>query len=155
VVGVLAVLLVVAVGAGCTSLGQAKRAIPAIAKPINDIVEFGFDPDDNALSVAVEQMLDARGIRVKLLFTPQVRQQRGDKEYTYDEVQTRYLLRVRSEDLDICRPEGSRQMHFNISVIDFQNRQRVLLMNGRFGCSDTLVREFGNWLSSSQVSSSR
>lgn len=133
---------------GCTSVGHEKRAIPQIAKPIGEVMEFGFDPDDNELSVAVEKLLDARGIQVKLLSTPQVRQQRGDKEYTYDEVQTRYVLRVRSVDLDTCVPEGSRQMHFKISVTDFQTRKRVLVMNGEYGCRDTILKEFDKWLSS-------
>ena len=137
---------------GCTSVGHEKRAIPKIAKPIGEVVEFGFDPDDNDLSVAVEKLLDARGVRVKLLSTPQVRQQRGDKEYTYDEVQTRYVLRVRSVDLDTCVPEGSRQMHFSLSVTDFQKRQRVLVMKGEFGCRDTIVREFDKWLSTARAS---
>jgi len=132
---------------GCTSMGNQTRAIPRIAKPTEPILEVGFDPDDNALSVAVEKLLDARGVKVKLVSTPQVRQQRGDKEYTYDEVQTRYLLRVRSEDLDRCIPEGSRQMHFNISVIDFQERTRVFLQNGEFGCQDTILKYFRDWLS--------
>jgi hypothetical protein len=137
---------------GCTSAGNEKRAIPKIAKPIGEIVEFGFDPDDNELSVAIEKLLDARGIRVKLLSTPQVRQQQGEKEYTYDEVQTRYVLRVRSVDLDTCLPEGSRQMHFSISVTDFQNRERVLIMKGEFGCRDTIVREFEKWLTGGRAS---
>jgi hypothetical protein len=136
---------------GCTSLGHEKREIPKIARPTGEIVEFGFDSDDNELSVAVENFLDKRNIQVKLLSTPQVRQQRGDKEYTYDEVQTRYVLRVRSVDLDKCVPEGSRQMHFNISVTDFQKRQRVLVMNGRFGCRDTIVNEFDKWLSTGGI----
>jgi len=33
-------------------------------------------------------------------------------------------LRVRSTDLDRCVPEGSRQMHFNVSVLDYQERNR-------------------------------
>lgn len=132
---------------GCTSMGNQTRAIPKIAKPTERILEFGFDPDDNALSIAVEKLLDARGVKVKLVSTPQVRQQRGDKEYTYDEIQTRYLLKVRSEDLDRCVPEGSRQMHFTISVTDFQERKRVFLQNGEFGCQDTILKYFAEWLS--------
>jgi hypothetical protein len=132
--------------AGCTSLGQQARAIPRIAKPIDRISEIGFDGDDNELSVAIEKLLDDRGVRARILSTPQVRVQRGDKEYTYDEVQTRYVLRVRSTDLDKCVPEGSRQMHFNVSVVDFQERSRVFLMNGEFGCKDTLVSSFDRWL---------
>lgn len=133
--------------AGCTSMGNQTRAIPKIAKPTEQILEFGFDPDDNALSIAIEKLLDARGVKVKLVSTPQVRQQRGDKEYTYDEIQTRYLLKVRSEDLDRCLPEGSRQMHFTISVTDFQERKRVFLQNGEFGCQDTILKYFNEWLS--------
>lgn len=131
---------------GCTSLGHESRAIPKIAKPTANIVEFGFDSDDNTLSVALERLLDRHGILVSLLSTPQVRQQYGDKEYTYDEVQTRYVLRVRSTDLDLCLPEGSRQMHFEISVTDFETRQRVLLMKDKFGCCDAIVTAFEEWL---------
>jgi hypothetical protein len=133
---------------GCTSTGHERRSAPKIAKAVGPIAEFGFDSDDNELSVAVEKMLDARGIRAKLLSAPEVRQKRGDKEYTYDEVQTRFVLKVRSIDLDRCVPEGSRQMHFQIAVTDFQTRQRVFLMKGEFGCRDTLVREFEQWLNS-------
>src|SRR5919197_1238458 len=119
---------------GCTSLGHQTRAVPKIAKPLDRIVEVGFDADDNELAVAIENLLEARGVRVRILSTPQVRLQRGDKEYTYEEVQTRYVLRVRSTDLDHCVPEGSRQMHFNVSVVDYQERNRVFLMSGKFGC---------------------
>jgi hypothetical protein len=132
---------------GCTSIGHEKRAAPKIAREVGPITEFGFDSDDNDLSVAVEKFLDSRGIRLKLLSTPQVRQQKGEKEYTYDEVQTRYVLKVRSTDLDTCIPEGSRQMHFDISVTDFQTRQRVLVMKGQYGCRDTIIKEFEKWLS--------
>lgn len=133
--------------AGCTSLGHQTRAVPKIAKPTGPITEFGFDGDDNELSVAIEKLLDERGVRARILSTPQVRVQRGDREYTYDEVQTRYVLRVRSQDLDKCVPEGSRQMHFSVSVVDFQERSRVFLLNGEYGCKDTLVGSFGRWLS--------
>ena len=133
---------------GCSSMGHEKRAVPKIARPIGEVSEFGFDPDNNELAVAIEKLLDSRGIKVKLVSSPKVRQQRGEKEYTYDEVQTRYVLKVRSLDLDTCLPEGSRQMHFDISVVDFQKRQRVLIMSGKFGCRDTIVREFDKWLSS-------
>lgn len=132
---------------GCTSLGHETRSTPKFAKPTDKIVEVGFDGDDNELSVAIEKLLEDRGgVKVKILSRPKVREQRGDKEYTYDEVQTRYVLRVRSVDLDTCIPEGSRQMHFNVSVVDFQERNRVFLMSGEFGCKDTLVRNFESWL---------
>jgi hypothetical protein len=142
----IAVVLMTFVITGCTSLGNEKRSTPKVAKPANSMVEIGIDGDDNELSIAIENLLDNHGVKVKILATPQVRQIRGDKEYTYDEVQTRYVLRVRSKDLDTCLPEGSRQMHFNVSVTDFQERRRIFLMNGEFGCKDTLVRTFENWL---------
>lgn len=142
-----AVFVVAATLVACTSLGHQTRAVPKIAKPVGPITEFGFDGDDNELSVAIEKLLDELGVRAKILSTPQVRVQRGDREYTFDEVQTRHVLRVRSEDLDKCVPEGSRQMHFNVSVVDFQERARVFLMNGEYGCKDTLVSSFGQWLS--------
>lgn len=130
---------------GCTSLGHESRSIPKFEKQTGKIVEVGFDGDDNELSVAIEKLLEDREVKVKILSRPKVREQRGDKEYTYDEVQTRYVLRVRSVDLDNCMPEGSRQMHFNVSVVDFQERNRVFLMRGEFGCKGTLLRNFENW----------
>jgi len=141
VVALVAVLL-----AGCTSMGHEARAVPRIARPTERIVELGIDGDDNELAVAIERMLDDHGVKVTILSTPQVRETRADREYTYEEVQTRYVLRVRSTDLDKCVPEGSRQMHFNVSVTDFQERRRTFLMSGEFGCRDTLVRSFERWL---------
>ena len=134
----------------CTSLGHQGRAEPQIAKPVGKITEVSIDGDDRALAVAVEKMLDARGIRTMVIAAPRVRVQQGDREYTYDEVQTRYVVRVRSVDLDTCVPEGSRQMHFNLSVMDYETRSRVFLLNGEFGCRDTLLASFGNWLSKAQ-----
>lgn len=131
---------------GCTSIGHEARSTPKFAKSTDKFVEVGFDGDENELSVAIEKLLEDRGVKVKILSSPKVREQREGKEYTYDEVQTRYVLRVRSVDLDTCVPEGSRQMHFNVSVVDFQERNRVFLMSGEFGCKDTLVRNFGGWL---------
>ena len=131
----------------CTSLGHQGRAAPKIAKATEPFTEIGFDGDDNDLSIALEKLLEERGIKVRILSTPQVREQRGDKEYTFEEVQTRYVLQVRSEDLDRCVPEGSRQMNFNVSVIDFKERSRVFLMTGHHGCQNTLVNAFGQWLS--------
>lgn len=143
----IAITLLVTLATGCTSIGHQSRAVPRIAKATPPILEVGFDPDDNELAVAVEKLLEGRGIKVRLLSTPQVRQQRGDKEYTFEEVQTRYVVRVRSEDLDTCLPEGSRQMHFHISVVDFEERSRVFLMSGEYGCQDTLLETFDDWLS--------
>lgn len=133
---------------GCASLGHETRSTPKFAKPTDKIVEVGFDGDENELSVAIEKLLEDRGVKVKILSSPKVREQRGDKEYTYNEVQTRYLLQVSSADYDgTCIPEGSRFMwHFKVAVTDFQERNRVFLMSGQSGCKDTLVRNFEGWL---------
>jgi len=132
---------------GCTSLGHQDRSVPQIAKPIPKISAIAIDGDDHALAVGVEKLLDARGIRAHVLAAPRVQVQQGDRTYTYDEVQSRYVVRVRSVDLDTCLPEGSRQMHFHLSVMDYQTRTRVFLLDGEFGCRDTLLTSFGNWLS--------
>lgn len=146
---VLGALVVAALGlTGCTSLGHEERAKPKIAKRITAVTEFGFDGDDNELSLAVQQYLEEKGMKLTLLSTPRVREWRGDKEYTYDEVQTRYVVGVRSIDLDTCIPEGSRQLsQFSIIVTDFKTRQKVLIMKGEFGCRNTLVKEFAKWFS--------
>lgn len=142
------IVIVVTLLGACTSLGHQDRTLPKITKSIEKISEIGFDGDDNELSVAIESYVSSIGIRPKILSAPQVRVQKDGKEYTYDEVQTRYVLRVRSVDLDTCVPEGSRQMHFSVSVTDFEERSRVFLMSGSYGCKDTLVRTFGEWIGS-------
>lgn len=84
---------------------------------------------------------------MKLLETSRVRETAGNKVYTYNEGQTRYVFRVESDDQDRCIPEGSRQMSFAITVTDYTERSRVLLMKGEHGCRDTIVNEFDKWLS--------
>ena len=134
----------------CTSLGHQARAVPKIAKPAPPLQEVALDGDDNALAIGIEQLLERRGMKVRIPSRPEVREQRGDKEYTYLEVQTRYLIRVRSDDLDTCVPEGTRQMHFTISVVDFEERSRIFLMTGDFGCQGTLLKQFEQWLDRSK-----
>jgi hypothetical protein len=131
---------------GCTSLGQQGRAAPLIAKPAPALTEIGFDSDDHELGIAIEKMLDARGVKVRILSEPEVREVSGNKEYIYREVQTRYVLRVRSSDYSMCVPEGSRQMDFAVTVTDYNERSRLLVMQGEHGCKDTLVREVSKWL---------
>jgi hypothetical protein len=132
---------------GCTSIGQAGRAAPLIAKPVSAFSEIGFDGDDNELSIAIEKLLDARGVKARILATPEVRETEGNKEYRYKEVQTRYVLRVRSTAEGSCIPEGSPQMNFSLTVTDYVERNRVLVMRGDHACRDTIVREFEKWLS--------
>lgn len=144
-----AVGLVALAFVGCTSVGHEVREIPKLAKPTERITEIGFDPDDNALAAAIEQYLTTRGVKVTLLDTPRVRERRADKEYAYGEVQTRYVLSVSSDDLDRCVPEGSRQMNFSITVVDYQSRQRLFIMNGHHGCLDSILKQFDRWFTAS------
>ncbi len=136
--------------AGCTSLGHGGREEPKVARPVGVIQEVGIDGDDNTLAVGVENLLESRGIKARMLSTKGVREQRGDKEYEYDESRTRYVVRVRSLDRDHCMPGGGRQMDFYISVMDLQERTRVFLMNGDHGCEDSILQKFDAWLERTQ-----
>src|SRR5438309_1559225 len=109
----------------CTSLGHSGREAPLIAKPIGHISEITLDGDDNELAIAIENALDAKGIIVRTVFAPQVKQTTPDREVTYNQLTTRYVIRASSIDRDKCLPEGSRQMDFNIVVTDYQEHQRV------------------------------
>ena len=116
---------------GCTSLGHDTRSTPQISKAIEPVKEFGFDSDNHELSIGIKDLLTSRGYKVEAL---------------HSGVQTRYVLRVRSTDLDTCIPEGSRQMHFNVSVADSVTGERVLLIANQYGCKDTIINRFDQWL---------
>jgi hypothetical protein len=140
-------LLIIAVLlAGCTSLGHGGRAEPKVARATPPIAEIGIDGDDNELAVALENALDERGVKVKIIHAPAVMEVRGDRIVSYDEVQTRYVLQVRSTDAGRCVPEGSRQMHFYVTLIDYTEQRRVFLSEGVNGCKDTIVKSFMGWL---------
>lgn len=128
-------------------MGHAGREAPKIARVGDPIREIGLDADEGELSIALERLLEQHGVKVRLLGTRGVRELRGDKEYSYEEVQTRYVVRVRSTDLDKCMPEGSRQMDFYIQVTDYVERSRLFLMNGDHGCKDSILKRFEEWLS--------
>ena len=55
--------------------------------------------DENELSSTIENFLEAIGKKIRILGTPQVKMKTVAKEYNYDEVQTRYVVRLRSTDL--------------------------------------------------------
>lgn len=129
--------------AGCTSLGHESRAQPQIERPLptepNAVAVVG----SGELSTAIELMLVSRGIRVH---ASPIRVQDVDGDNPGAPVLTsRYVINVTSVDLDMCLPEGSRQMHFNISVVDLVADERLLVMSGDFGCKDTLVQRFQRW----------
>ena len=129
--------------AGCTSLGHESRAQPQIERPLptepNAVAVVG----SGELSTALELVLVSRGVRVH---ASPIRVQAVDGDNPGAPVLTsRYVINVNSVDLDMCVPEGSRQMHFNISVVDLVADERLFVMSGDFGCKDTLVRRFERW----------
>lgn len=139
VAGLLAATLV-----GCTSLGHEERAQPQIER------KLGARPDSVAvvgsgeLSIAIELLLVSRGVAVHASPTQVVLG--DDKRIQSSKTVARYVANVTSVDQDMCVPEGSRQMHFHISVVDLVNNQRVFGMSGDYGCKDTIVRRFEQWL---------
>jgi hypothetical protein len=134
----------------CTSLGHSGREAPLIAKSIGHISEITLDGDDNELAIAIEKALDAKGITVRTVFAPQVKEKTTEREITYNQLTTRYVIRVSSVDYDKCLPEGSRQMDFNIVVTDYQEHQRMFVMHGEHGCKDSIVSKFMKWLEAAQ-----
>lgn len=127
-------------------MGHAGREEPLIAKPIGHISEITLDGDDNELSIAIEKALEDGGIEVHTVFAPEVRDKSSEREIKYNQVSTRYVVRVASDDYDQCLPEGSRQMDFNIVVTDYQEHKRVLVMHGEHGCKNSIVERFMKWL---------
>lgn len=135
---------------GCTSLGQETRAVPLVAKPIKLTSPVTLDGDDGALALEVERQLDNLGFNVIVPTYVGVKEFSDNKEYTYTESASRFTVRVRSVDLDTCVPEGSRQMHFRVTVYDVVQRKRVYLSDGEYGCRDTIARQFTNWIRANQ-----
>ena len=37
-------------------------------------------------------------------------------------------------------------MHFHISVVDLLENRRVYALSGDYGCKDTIVKKFEQWL---------
>jgi S1-C subfamily serine protease len=132
---------------GCTSLGHAGRAVPHVAKPSVLPPMMVVDSDDNELGVAVEKMMLSLRIQVVLM---RVVARDGMPRPGTEESKAfpRFVVRVRSTDLDTCVPEGSRQMHFHVEVTDEQSRERIFLMRGEYGCRDTLVENLSSWFRS-------
>lgn len=138
----MALILIIAL-TGCTSLGHESRAQPQIERPLptkpNSVAVVG----SGELSIALELMLVSRGVRVH---ASPLRVETGNGNNLGAAVLTsRYVINVNSVDLDMCVPEGSRQMHFNVSVVDLVADERLFVMSGDYGCKDTLVRRFQRW----------
>lgn len=124
-----------AIAAGCTSLGHETRAIPQISRAVPEPqTQVVLAPGAGELSVALERLFESRGIRVL-----------ASADNTSKRPGARYLIAATSADLDICLPEGSRQMHFNIIVVDTVANQRAYVLSGQYGCQDTLLKQFETW----------
>lgn len=128
---------------GCTSLGHEGRAQPQIERQLSERPNEVAVTGSGELAIAVELMLVSHGINVHA--SPiQLIQDESSKKYDTKTI-TRYIVNVASTDLDVCIPEGSRQMHFNISVVDLVNNQRIFGMSGDYGCKDTILKRFERW----------
>lgn len=88
-----------------------------------------------SLPVALERLLEARGVKVLAL-----------PDNTTRRPGARYMVTATSFDLDTCVPEGSRQMHFDIVVLDTITNQRAFVLNGKYGCQTTVLKSFETWL---------
>ena len=134
---------VLALLSGCTSLGHESRAEPQLERKLpvrpNAVAVVG----SGELATATELLLVSRG--VKVYASPVQLKVDPKTNATTSEAVTRYVVNVTSVDLDVCLPEGSRQMHFNISVVDVLTNERVFFLSGDYGCKDTLVRRFERW----------
>ena len=128
---------------GCTSLGHEARVQPQIERPLGKRPDVVAIVGTGELAVAFELLMVSRGIKV--LASPTQIVSNAAPNARSSEPVTRYVVNVTSVDQDMCIPEGSRQMHFYISVVDLVENKRVIAMNGDYGCKDTIVRRFETW----------
>lgn len=129
--------------AGCTSLGHEGRAQPQIERKLQARPDVVAVVGSGELAIAVELMLVSHGVSVRA--SPvQVTIDENQKMRTSEAV-ARYVANVTSVDHDMCVPEGSRQMHFHISVVDLVNNERIFAMSGDYGCKNTIVQRFERW----------
>lgn len=127
--------------AGCTSLGHENRTEPQIERQLATRPDRVVVVGSGELVIAVEKLLVSKGIDVRLSQIPA----NSNPSVPASEHLTRYAMTVTSVDQDMCVPEGSRQMHFYISVVDTTENQRVFAMSGDYGCKDTIVSRFEKW----------
>ena len=140
-------LLAACITAGCSSLGHEARSVPLMSRQMQELPKkVTLVGNTGELSVAVEQLLERHGIEVMIRTDRGVKELQDEKEYSTVESSTRYTIDVRSVDLDVCVPEGSRQMNFAIVVYDMKDRKRIFVMRGDFGCKNTILDQFEKWL---------
>jgi len=128
---------------GCTSTGHEARAQPQIERKLSTRPDSVAVVGSGELSIAIELLLVSRGIAVYA--SPTQVTLGSDQKVQSSKTVARYIANVTSVDQDMCVPEGSRQMHFHISVVDLVNNQRVFAMSGDYGCKNTIVRRFEQW----------
>lgn len=145
-IGILALCLL----SGCTSLGHEARSIPKVSKPIERVEEFSldlgsgvsetieqgkevsFNSDSRELGNGIKELLISRGYKVKNF---------------QDGMSNKYVVSVRAVDLDTCLPEGSLQLQtFNVTVINSFTKEIVLQIDGNYGCKNTIIKRFDEWL---------
>lgn len=137
------ILLLVFVLQGCTSLGHEGRTEPQIERKLPTRPDVIAVNGSGELSTAIELLLVSRGVSVRASPVQVVFDE--NQKVKSSEAVSRYVANVTSVDHDMCIPEGSRQMHFHISVVDLVNNERIFAMSGDYGCKDTIVRRFENW----------
>ncbi len=129
---------------GCTSLGHEDRTIPQIAQKLNETPSEIAVVGSGELAIALEYMLVLHGLDV--LASPVQAVQDSNTNTLVSKAVAQYVVNVTSTDLDMCVPEGSRQMHFSITMVDLVSNERVFAMNGDYGCKDTIVKRFEGWM---------
>jgi hypothetical protein len=140
-ISIIAIALASFFTGGCTSIGHEERTEPQIEVSLAATPSIVAISGSGELSIAIELLLASRGVEV-LLSPLQI-----DQKSTVPKGKpVRYAITATSVDLDMCIPEGSRQMHFHISVVDLMENKRVYAMSGDYGCKDTIVRTFEKWL---------
>lgn len=138
-----AALVISLILTGCTSVGHATRTQPQIERKLASRPDVVAVVGSGELAVAVELLLVSKGISVRA--SPVQVTLDSDKNVKSSETVARYVANVTSVDHDMCVPEGSRQMHFHISVVDLASNERVFAMSGDYGCKNTIVQRFERW----------
>ena len=128
---------------GCTSLGHEGRAQPQVERRLDARPDVIALTGSGELSTAIELLLVSRGVAVRA--SPVQITSDDGRQARMPTTVVRYVANVTSVDHDMCVPEGSRQMHFHISLVDLETNSRVFAMSGDYGCKDTIVDRFDRW----------
>lgn len=123
---------------GCSSIGHEKRSVPHTKIPLNEMPrEFVIYSDMGELSQSVTSLLKLRGIETHVFSV---------HKKIKSKINSRYSIKIGSTEIGPCIPEGSTQMHFSIVAIDNVENKKLLVIRGTYGCKDTIVNEFEDWL---------